>query len=160
VRYVDVETAEQLRAATHAAFADCDVLVMAAAVADFRPAESAGTKLKKSERDGLTVQLEPTADVLAELAADRGARLLVGFAAEHGEGAVERARGKLERKGLDAIVVNDISRADIGFDSEHNEVAIVTAAGVREVPLGSKAEVAGAVLDLVEELRAARVPHE
>jgi phosphopantothenoylcysteine decarboxylase/phosphopantothenate--cysteine ligase len=160
VRYVDVETAEQLRAGTHAAFADCDVLVMAAAVADFRPAEPAGTKLKKSERDGLTVQLEPTADVLAELAADRGARLLVGFAAEHGEGAVERARGKLERKGLDAIVVNDISRADIGFDSEHNEVAIVTAAGVREVPLGSKAEVAGAVLDLVEELRAARVPHE
>jgi phosphopantothenoylcysteine decarboxylase/phosphopantothenate--cysteine ligase len=160
IRYVDVQTAEELRAATHAAFPDCDAVIMAAAVADFRPVAPAETKLTKSERDGLTVELEPTADVLAELSEERDGQLLVGFAAEHGEGAVERARGKLERKGLDAIVVNDISRPDIGFDTDQNEVAIVTAAGVRDVPLGSKAEVAGEILDLVEELRAARVAHE
>jgi phosphopantothenoylcysteine decarboxylase/phosphopantothenate--cysteine ligase len=158
--YVDVETAEELRQATKAAFPACDVLVMAAAVADFRPSDPADTKLGKGERDGLTVELEPTADVLAELSADRDGQLVVGFAAEHGDGAVERARGKLERKRLDAIVVNDISRTDIGFDAEQNEVAIVTASGVREVPLASKAEVAGEILDLVQELRAERVPHE
>jgi phosphopantothenoylcysteine decarboxylase/phosphopantothenate--cysteine ligase len=80
--------------------------------------------------------------------------VLVGFAAEHGDGGVERARGKLERKRLDAMVVNDISRGDIGFDAGDNEVAILTAAGEdRHVPLASKAAVAGAVLDVVETLR-------
>ena len=159
VRYVDVESAAELRDASRAEFPACDVLVMAAAVADFRPADPASTKLGKAGRDGLELRLEPTEDVLAELASERDGQILVGFAAEHGDGAVERARGKLERKGLDAIVVNDISRTDIGFDVEQNEVAIVTRAGVREVPLASKAEVAGAVLDLVEELRAERVAH-
>ena len=153
VSYVDVETAAQLRDATHAAFAACDVLVMAAAVADFRPADPADTKLGKTGRDGLVVELEPTADVLSELAAAWAGQLVVGFAAEHGEGAVERARGKLERKGLDAIVVNDISRPDIGFDSERNEVTIVTPGADRHVALASKPEIAAAILDLVEELR-------
>jgi phosphopantothenoylcysteine decarboxylase/phosphopantothenate--cysteine ligase len=157
VRYVDVETAAELREATRAAFPDCDVLVMAAAVADFRPVDPAENKLDKSSREGLVVELEPTEDVLSELAAEREpAQVVVGFAAEHGDGAVDRARGKLERKGLDAIVVNDISRADIGFDVEENEVTVVTAAGARAVPLASKAEVAANVLDVVEELRAAR----
>jgi phosphopantothenoylcysteine decarboxylase/phosphopantothenate--cysteine ligase len=156
VRYVDVETAAELREATRAAFPDCDVLVMAAAVADFRPIDPAEDKLDKSARDGLVVELEPTEDVLGELAAEREpGQVLVGFAAEHGSGAVERARGKLERKRLDAIVVNDISRADIGFDTDENEVAIVTANGVREVPIASKTEVAASVLDVVEELRVA-----
>jgi phosphopantothenoylcysteine decarboxylase/phosphopantothenate--cysteine ligase len=154
VAYRDVETAEELRRATVAAFRDCDVLVMAAAVADFRPRDPASTKLGKDEHQSLTVELEPTADVLAELSTERSdGQIVVGFAAEHGEGAVDRARGKLERKGLDAIVVNDISRGDIGFDAEQNEVAIVTATGTRAVPLASKAEVAGSILDLVEELR-------
>jgi phosphopantothenoylcysteine decarboxylase/phosphopantothenate--cysteine ligase len=80
---------------------------------------------------------------------------LVGFAAEHGEGGVERARGKLERKRLDAVVVNDISRADIGFDTGENEVTVlVTGREDRHVALASKAEVAVAVLDVVESLRA------
>ena len=79
---------------------------------------------------------------------------MVGFAAEHGEGTVERARGKLERKGLDAVVANDISRADIGFDAGDNEVTIVTADGEQAVPRSSKAEVAAHVLDAVERLRA------
>src|SRR2546422_6955266 len=128
---------------------------MAAAVADFRPAEPADTKISKTGRDGLTVEMEPTPDVLSEIAGRRGAgHVVVGFAAEHGEGAVERASGKLKRKGIDAVVVNDISRADIGFDVADNEVTIVTAAGAEQVPRASKSEVAGAVLDLVERLRA------
>jgi phosphopantothenoylcysteine decarboxylase/phosphopantothenate--cysteine ligase len=77
----------------------------------------------------------------------------VGFAAEHGEGAVERGRGKLERKGLDAVVVNDISRVDIGFDSPENEVTIVLPGGERAVPRAAKAQVAAAILDEVEAIR-------
>jgi phosphopantothenoylcysteine decarboxylase/phosphopantothenate--cysteine ligase len=160
VRYVEVETAEELRLATRAELdgrRPADALVMAAAVADFRPAAPADGKISKSGRDGLVVELEPTADILAEVAATRRAELLViGFAAEHGDGAVERARGKLERKGLDAVVVNDISRPDIGFDADENEVTIVTATGAEEVPQGSKAEVAVAVIDALERLRTVR----
>jgi phosphopantothenoylcysteine decarboxylase / phosphopantothenate---cysteine ligase len=153
--YEEVETAEQLRRATARAFAEADVLIMAAAVADFRPASPAADKISKSEHDGLTVEMEPTVDVLSELAAARRpGQVVVGFAAEHGEGAVERARGKLERKRVDAVVVNDISRPDIGFDTDSNEVTVVTAGGARPVPFASKAEVAAAVLDIVEELRA------
>jgi phosphopantothenoylcysteine decarboxylase / phosphopantothenate---cysteine ligase len=97
-------------------------------VADFRPSQQASAKIAKSGRERLQLDLEPTADVLATLAAHRNeGQILVGFAAEHGERAVQRAREKLEAKALDAIVVNDISRTDIGFDSEHNEVTILTA---------------------------------
>ncbi|MEA2388731.1 MAG: phosphopantothenoylcysteine decarboxylase / phosphopantothenate---cysteine ligase, partial [Thermoleophilaceae bacterium] len=121
----------------------------------FRPASPAANKISKEDHDGLTVEMKPTADVLTELAAARRpGQVVVGFAAEHGEGAVERARRKLEAKRLDAIVANDISRPDIGFDVGDNEVTIVTADAELPVPLGSKAEVAGAVLDLVERLRA------
>jgi phosphopantothenoylcysteine decarboxylase/phosphopantothenate--cysteine ligase len=86
--------------------------------------------------------------------ARRAGQTLVGFAAEHGEGALERARTKLDRKRLDGVVVNDISRSDIGFDSDHNEVTIVTAGGERAVPRGPKGAVAAAVLDAVADLRA------
>jgi phosphopantothenoylcysteine decarboxylase/phosphopantothenate--cysteine ligase len=155
IRYVDVETAAELRDATRAEFANADALVMAAAVADFRPAAPVTDKISKSARDGLTVEMEATADVLAEVAAERRAgQLVVGFAAEHGHGAVERGRGKLERKRLDAIVVNDISRPDIGFDADHNEVTIVTAGGDRVVERSSKAEIARAICDTVVALRA------
>jgi len=154
VRYVDVETAAELRDATRVEFANADALVMAAAVADFRPAAPVAEKISKSEHDGLTVEMEPTADVLSELAAARRpGQVVVGFAAEHGDGAVERARGKLERKKLDAVVVNDISRPDIGFDVGSNEVTVVTGQRAEAVPFGTKAEVAGAVLDVVERLR-------
>ena len=106
-------------------------------------------------RDGLALELEPTADVLSELSEARGpGQTLVGFAAEHGEGAVERGRAKLERKRLDAVVVNDISRSDIGFDSAQNEVTIVTADGERAVERGPKSAVAAAIFDQVEALRA------
>jgi phosphopantothenoylcysteine decarboxylase/phosphopantothenate--cysteine ligase len=156
VRVVDVETAAQLLDAARAEFADAHVLLMAAAVADFRPGQAVDEKISKTGRDGLALALEPTEDVLAALAAARvPGQTLVGFAAEHGDGAVERGRGKLERKGLDAVVVNDISRAEIGFDAADNEVTIVTAASERHVPLGTKETIAAAILDAVESMRAA-----
>jgi phosphopantothenoylcysteine decarboxylase/phosphopantothenate--cysteine ligase len=157
VRYVDVETAQQLQDACTAEFERCDVLLMAAAVVDFRPANPAAGKLSK--RDGeLHVDFEPTPDILAGLAsARRTGQTIVGFAAEHGDGALARAREKLARKRLDAIVVNDISRSDIGFDVADNEVTILTAAGEAHVALTSKAAVARALLDTVVRLRAQAV---
>jgi phosphopantothenoylcysteine decarboxylase / phosphopantothenate---cysteine ligase len=155
VRYVDVSTAAELREACLARFADSDVLLMAAAVADYRPAESAAGKLKKEQAQALDLRLERTEDVLGALgAARRPGQTLVGFAAEHGEGGLEAARAKLEGKGLDLVVLNDISREDIGFDRAHNEVVLVSAEGDRAIPRASKAEVAAAVLDAVERRRA------
>jgi phosphopantothenoylcysteine decarboxylase/phosphopantothenate--cysteine ligase len=160
IHYIDVETAAELEQASLRAFEYADVLVMAAAVADFRPAAPEPSKISKTGRDELSLSLEPTTDVLAALSERRRpGQVLVGFAAEHGDGGVERARGKLERKRLDAVVVNDISRGDIGFDAGDNEVTIVVASGEdRHVPLASKAVVAGAVLDAVEALRAGSAP--
>src|SRR3954451_12951072 len=155
VRVVAVESAAELHDATLEAFPGCDLLLMAAAVADFRPREAEGSKISKAGRDGLALELEPTEDVLSALSEARSpGQTLVGFAAEHGEGGVERGRAKLGRKRLDAVVVNDISRRDIGFDSDHNEVTIVTAEGERAVECGTKAAVAAAILDEVEALRA------
>jgi phosphopantothenoylcysteine decarboxylase/phosphopantothenate--cysteine ligase len=99
--------------------------------------------------------LERTEDVLAGLAAERRSdQTVIGFAAEHGEGSISRPRAKLERKRLDAIVFNDVSRADIGFDSEQNEVVIVDREGEHRVGLAPKGDVADAILDRVEALRA------
>jgi phosphopantothenoylcysteine decarboxylase / phosphopantothenate---cysteine ligase len=154
VHTVEVRTAAELEAAGGRAFPDADVLLMAAAVADFRPARAAAEKLKKEGRDRLVVELEPTPDVLAGLsAARRPGQVLVGFAAETGDAALMHARGKLERKGLDAVVVNDVAKPGIGFDSTENEVTILTAAGEKHVPQAGKAEVARAILDVVAELR-------
>jgi phosphopantothenoylcysteine decarboxylase / phosphopantothenate---cysteine ligase len=152
VDYVEVETAAQLAAACAQRFESSDVLMMAAAVADYRPSAPQGAKIKK-QAGSLSLELERTEDVLAALARQRGPRqLLVGFAAEHGAGALEEARRKLREKGLDAIVLNDISRSDIGFDAAHNEVTIVTADGERPVPRAGKGEVARAILDTVQEM--------
>jgi phosphopantothenoylcysteine decarboxylase/phosphopantothenate--cysteine ligase len=129
---------------------------MAAAVADFRPAQATAGKIKKAGREQLTLTLEPTTDVLATLSPDRRAdQVLVGFAAEYGPDAEALAREKLRAKGLDAVVVNDVSRAGIAFDSSENEVSIVTADGTRRVGRAPKPVVAGAILDAVAELRAA-----
>jgi phosphopantothenoylcysteine decarboxylase/phosphopantothenate--cysteine ligase len=162
IHYIDVETAAELEQAAMRAFEYADVLVMAAAVADFRPAAPEGSKISKSERqEGISLTLEPTTDVLAELSSRRRpGQVLVGFAAEHGEGGLDRARGKLESKRLDAMVVNDISRPDIGFDVDDNEVTILTAHGTdRRVPFGPKPQVASAILDTVETLRGGRAPN-
>ena len=156
VRLIEVTTAAELEQATRAEFATADVLLMTAAVADFRPAEAADGKIKKGDRDDLTVRLEPTTDVLAAVAAERrDGQTLVGFAAEHGAGALDNARGKLEGKQLDAVVLNDVSQPGIGFDSADNEVTLVTATGNQAVPRASKPVVASAILDCVESLRKA-----
>ena len=156
VTYVDVETAAELQAACTAHFPDADVLLMAAAVADYRPARSFAGKLKKATDERMRVELERTPDILTGLAeARRSGQTIVGFAAEHGAGALDYGREKLARKRLDAVVVNDVSRRDIGFDAADNEVTILTAAGETHVARASKAQVAGAVLDVVAALRAA-----
>src|SRR6266516_8146939 len=154
VAYEDVATAAELKVACEAAFAECDVLLMAAAVADYRPSAAADEKLKKEDAAELQHRLERTDDVLAALAsARRPGQTVVGFAAEHGEHAVELARAKLERKGLDLVVLNDISRSDIGFDVAANEVTLVAAGNERTIGRASKAEVANAILDDVERRR-------
>jgi phosphopantothenoylcysteine decarboxylase / phosphopantothenate---cysteine ligase len=131
--------------------------LMAAAVADFRPAAAAEQKLKK-DAGVPTIELEATVDVLSGLAARRRpAQVLVGFAAEHGEDAVSYGRGKLERKGLDMVVVNDISISGVGFDAAENEVTILSGDGFEQlVARTSKKAVAEVVLDEVERLRGAK----
>src|SRR5688500_18818821 len=144
---VPVETAAELAAATSAEFARADIVLMAAAVADFRPEPAAG-KLAREGSGGMELRLTETEDVIGTLSKERRKeQVLVGFAAEHGADALSRARSKLDRKGLDAIVFNDISRPEIGFDSERNEVTIVTREGEWPVPESSKADIAEAVLD-------------
>ena len=156
VRYVDVETAAELQTACDDAFDATDLLLMAAAVVDFRPARAHEGKMKKGADDTLDIALEKTPDVLAGLAARRrDGQTLIGFAAEHGDGALAYGRDKLVRKGVDAIVVNDIGRTDIGFDVDANEVTIVTAAGERHVPRAPKDEVARAILEEAVALRSA-----
>jgi phosphopantothenoylcysteine decarboxylase / phosphopantothenate---cysteine ligase len=156
--WLEVSTAAELQSACEQEFPVCDVLLMSAAVADFRPVSPVTDKLKKAGRERLQVELEPTADILASLASHRRAgQTLVGFAAEHGEQAVAYGRSKLTAKGLDAVVVNDISRADIGFEVSDNEVTILTAAQERHVPRASKARVAQEILDEVQRLRESRL---
>jgi phosphopantothenoylcysteine decarboxylase/phosphopantothenate--cysteine ligase len=154
VRVLRVESATELAHACEQEFARCDVLLMAAAVADFRPANPSDSKLKK-DHGTPTIELEPTVDVLSGLAERRDdGQVMIGFAAEHGEDAIAYARGKLERKGLDAIVVNDISNPQIGFEVGENEVTILSADGSeRHVERTSKELVAHAVMDEVARLR-------
>ncbi len=149
VRRIDVESAADMEHAVGAAADGADVVVMAAAVADFRPKRPAGRKLSKEEGIPELV-LEPTPDILAGLAARRPpGQLLVGFAAETPD-ALERGRRKLARKGVDLLVVNDVSAPGTGFDHDTNAVVILGADGsTTEVPLTSKDAVANAVLDRV-----------
>lgn len=154
VRRVDIETAAELTAALDREFSSADVLIMAAAPADFRPKRAVGEKIHREDGE-LELDLEPTEDILAALAARRReGQTIVGFAAETSEG-IDRAREKLERKGADAIVLNDVSRAEIGFESPENEVLIVERGAEHHVPLASKEHVADAILDRVEALRSA-----
>lgn len=149
VEAVPVVTAHELHQAVEARSDTADVIVMAAAVADFRPATPAATKIKKD--DGVpAIVLEPTVDVLASLGGrKRPDQVLVGFAAETDDVSANAA-GKLARKGLDLIVANDVSAAEVGFEHDTNAVTILDADGTtREVALTSKREVAAAVLDAV-----------
>ena len=154
VARIDVETTAELAEAVKTEFKRSHVLLMAAAVADFRAAEIEAGKMQREGAEAVRLDLERTEDVLGGVARLRtNEQTLVGFAAEHGAEAIGRAREKLERKGLDAIVFNDVSRSDIGFDSEQNEVVIVDREGEHRVELGPKRDVADAILDRVEALR-------
>jgi phosphopantothenoylcysteine decarboxylase / phosphopantothenate---cysteine ligase len=150
-RLIEVQTAAELAVACHREFPACEVLLMAAAVADFRPRDPASTKLKK-DRGAPQIELEPTEDVLSTLAGLRQpGQVLVGFAAEHGAGALAYGREKLERKRLDAVVINDVADPGIGFDSAQNEVTIVKTEGTdRHIARSGKDQVAAAVLDEVD----------
>ena len=131
---------------------DADVVIMAAAVADYRPAEASAEKRPKDE-EPWTVTLEPTSDVLAELGARRRhGQLLIGFAADRGEQGLARARKKLAAKKSDLIVFNDVSRDDIGFDANDNEVVVVTAAGERRIQKAPKERIAIEILDEIVKL--------
>jgi phosphopantothenoylcysteine decarboxylase/phosphopantothenate--cysteine ligase len=153
IRYVDVETAAQLEAAARERFSACDVLVMAAAVADFRPAQAEQGKIKKAGREGLQIDLEPTADVLAALSElRRPGQILVGFAAETGANMLDEAQRKLDNKRLDMVVANDVSDPAIGFESDDNAVTLVTADGRTPVARAAKAEIAAAIVDACERL--------
>jgi phosphopantothenoylcysteine decarboxylase/phosphopantothenate--cysteine ligase len=152
VSVVEVETAEQMRDAVLANADDCDVVVMAAAVADFRPKAAAGEKLKKG--DGVPeLVLEPTVDILAELGArKRGDQVVVGFAAET-ERVRENAASKLAAKRVDLIVANDVSAADSGFEVDTNQVIVLDASGsVEELPLLTKDALADWLLERVARL--------
>ena len=152
VDVIETPTAADLEREAHARAAAADVVVMAAAVADYRPAAALAGKRPKDDA-AWTLDLEPTADVLAALGAGRhDGQVLVGFAADHGDAGLERARGKLARKGADLFVFNDVSRSDIGFDARDNEVTLVSAAGERTLAKAPKEEIAAAILDEVEAL--------
>jgi phosphopantothenoylcysteine decarboxylase/phosphopantothenate--cysteine ligase len=152
IRYIDAPTAADLHAAALAAFPASDVLVMAAAVADFRPGEALAGKIDKSAGDGLHLDLEPTADILTDLAGRKERQVVVGFAAEHGEAGLARAREKRIRKRLDLIVHNDVSVDGIGFGSAENEITIIGAEGEETLPRMSKEACAGRILDALAPL--------
>ncbi|MDE0215138.1 MAG: bifunctional phosphopantothenoylcysteine decarboxylase/phosphopantothenate--cysteine ligase CoaBC [bacterium] len=154
VTVVRVNTAEEMAVATAEAAKEVDVVIMAAAVADFRPVDPAGVKIKKS--DGVpAIQLEPTPDILAGLGASKPeGQILVGFAAETCDVA-DNAAAKLSGKCADYIVANDVAAENVGFACDTNEVTVLASDGrVRPVGLRSKRQVARAVLDLVMEDRA------
>ena len=145
-----VETAEEMLAAVLSLLPQSTVVIKTAAVADFRPKRAAGQKIKR--KGEMTLELEPTADILSEVARRKTTQMVVGFAAET-ENVLENARKKLASKSLDAIVVNDVSSEGVGFDSDRNAVTIISANEVVEVPETSKWEVAQRVLDQVVKLR-------
>lgn len=145
-----VETTEQMHDAVMNLLSQATIVIKTAAVADYRPKAAAGQKLKRS--GPMSLELEPTVDILAELAGKKTNQLIIGFAAET-ENVLENARKKLAKKSLDAIVVNDVSREGIGFDSDRNAVTILTHDEVVEVPETTKWDVAQRVLDQVVKLR-------
>ena len=145
-----VESAEEMHQAVLKLLPDATIVIKTAAVSDYRPKSPASQKLKRS--GPVILELEPTIDILAEIARHKQSQLIVGFAAET-QNVLENARKKLASKSLDAIVVNDVSREGVGFDSDRNAVTIITQHEVVEVPETTKWEVAQRVLDQVVRLR-------
>jgi phosphopantothenoylcysteine decarboxylase / phosphopantothenate---cysteine ligase len=149
-----VESAQEMHNAVLALLPQSTVVIKTAAVSDYRPRNSSAQKIKRTA--SLNLELEPTTDILAEVSRHKESRIIVGFAAET-QNVLENARKKLAAKGVDAIVVNDVSQGGIGFDSDRNAVTIITEEEVVEVPETTKWEVAQRVLDQVSHLRKRRV---
>ena len=147
-----VESAEEMRQAALKLLPEASIVIKTAAVADYRAKDTADQKIKR--KGPMTLELEPTTDILAELARHKKNQLMIGFAAET-QNVLENARKKLSSKSLDAIVVNDVSREGVGFDSDRNAVIIITHEEIVEVSETTKWEVAGRVLDQVVHLRKA-----
>jgi phosphopantothenoylcysteine decarboxylase/phosphopantothenate--cysteine ligase len=145
-----VESAEEMRQAVLKLLPQATIVIKTAAVSDYRPKSLASQKIKRN--GPMTLELEPTVDILSEIERHKQSQLIVGFAAET-QNALENARKKLSSKSLDAIVVNDVSREGVGFDSDRNAVTIITQHEVVEVPETTKWEVAQRVLDQVVRLR-------
>ena len=151
VTTIETPTAEVMLDAA-LALENVDVALLAAAVADYRPAEALAAKRAKTS-EAWTLELEPTADIARALGhRKRPEQIMVAFGAEHGEEGLERKRSMLTDKGADLVVYNDVSREDIGFDAPDNEVVLVTREHERRVPKASKREIASAILDEVESL--------
>jgi len=149
-QFTRVETAEEMHEAVLKLFSQVTIVIMTAAVSDYRPKAAANQKLKRS--GPMLLELEPTRDILGELANKKTHQLVIGFAAET-QDVLENARKKLARKSLDAIVVNDVSHEGVGFDSDRNAVTIITPEEVVEIPETTKWDVAQRVLDQVVKLR-------
>jgi len=151
IEVIPTPTAESMRDAV-LALPDVDVLLLAAAVADYRPAETVAGKRPKDDQVW-TLELAPTDDIAKALGeSKRAGQVLVAFGAEQGEEGLERKRGMLESKNADLVVFNDVGRSDIGFDSADNEVVLISRDRERAVPKAAKAVVAAAILDEVERL--------
>jgi phosphopantothenoylcysteine decarboxylase/phosphopantothenate--cysteine ligase len=148
-----IESAEEMRRAVMDLLPQASIVIKTAAVSDYRPKTAASQKIKRA--GPINLELEPTVDILWEVARKKGTRLIVGFAAET-QNVLDNARKKLAIKGLDAIVVNDVSQTGIGFDSDRNAVTIITDDEVVDVPESTKWEVAQRVLDQVVKLRKRR----
>ena len=151
VEFVRVQTAAEMLQAALGAFQTADAAICAAAVADYTPAAPADHKLKKANERLDHIELVETVDILAELSRQKGERCVIGFAAET-DNVVEYARRKLARKGCDAIIANDVSRADSGFGTDTNKAWIVSTAGTQELPVLTKPQLADTILDLLQKL--------
>jgi phosphopantothenoylcysteine decarboxylase/phosphopantothenate--cysteine ligase len=155
--FVPVQTAEEMREAALHHLGNVTIVIKAAAVADYRVARPHATKIKSRKDEGLTLELVPNPDILREIALRKGSRFIVGFAAETDD-VRAHAAAKLRAKDVDLLVVNDVSKTGIGFEADDNEVVLLDReGGVVELPRMAKLEVAGAILDRVLSLRAARV---
>jgi len=155
VRVVKALSADEMLKAVASEAGKASVFIGAAAIADYRPAQRAEQKIKKSN-ESITLTLERTPDVLSQVAASRAnGMLVVGFAAET-ENVVENAKEKLRSKKLDAIVANDVSRVDSGFDTATNKIAIITDSDLVELPLMAKSEAADRILDAIVRIRQSR----
>jgi phosphopantothenoylcysteine decarboxylase/phosphopantothenate--cysteine ligase len=148
-----IESSQEMRDAVLTLLPQATIVIKTAAVSDYRPNSAAPQKMKR--KGSLTLELEATPDILKELALNKGSQMVVGFAAET-ENVLENARQKLVSKSLDAIVVNDVSREGVGFDSDRNAVTIITRDEVLEIPEATKWEIAQRVVDLVVRLRRGR----